>query len=125
MADERKRQILRMFMGMGMRGSRDEHDLDEDDPRGFSMDHARMMMMRERGMVSGFRGYRNEEDEYRSRMRRGPRGLRRNSSDEESPERGREFSSSMRPQFCLRQNREYINIMKLFDKNAAYLRRKG
>jgi hypothetical protein len=65
--------------------------------------------------------YDEEEDFYRN-ARRGPRGYRRGFDD--SPER--KFSSqSTKPQFRIRENRDYLDIMILFEHSAFYLRRRG
>ena len=96
--------------------------------------------------MQGSRGYdrdrrgndRDREEDYRGRMRRdevedmyqqmrrGPRDFHRGrygSDDDDSPERYNEISTE--PQFTIRADVEYKNIMGLFERNSAHLRNKG
>jgi hypothetical protein len=78
-----------------------------------------------RGRFEQMRRYGMDEDDFYRNSRRNLRG-RPSSSDEESPERGHKRSSfSGKPEFRIREDRQYINIMDLFERPAFGLRRKG
>lgn len=70
------------------------------------------------------RRYGFDEDDYFHNSRRGPRGF--DDSDDESPERRFvDLPSSLRPQFRIREGRQYINIMEIFERSSFSLRRNG